>query len=258
MTAFGSRYISRTDVNTRQTGTDPASSLEIIFENPEILAVSKPGGLLTQAPSGIDSIEARVKRYLAARYQLQGKVYLGVPHRLDRPASGAIVFAKNKKSARYLAEQFQQRTVGKVYWALVAGEVAEAESIWEDWMRKVPGEARSEICDETTEGAQLARLRYRMLRPGSPTLLEIHLETGRSHQIRLQSSTRGLPLLGDELYGSDQAFGPFSDDARDRWIALHARTLEITDPATNRLQTITAPLPKPWQDSSIGGALDSI
>ncbi len=225
----------------------PPAQLEIIEETDRFLAVSKPGGLLTQAPSGIDSMEVRVKHYLAQKNRDTGKIYLGVPHRLDRPASGVMVFAKNKKTARFLAEQFQQRTVKKKYLALVQGHLTTEHKTWKDWMRKVPGEARSEICEKTTDGAQNAVLHLSSSPHGPGTsLLTIQLETGRSHQIRLQTSSRGFAICGDQLYGSRIPYGPQTEDQRARWIALHASELTICSPETNQPVCLRAELPKYW------------
>ncbi len=224
---------------------------QVIRITDHLIAVNKPSGLATQAPSGIDSMEVRVKRYLA---QLDGtttggKTYLGVPHRLDRPASGAIVFARDKKTARFLAEQFQNRRVQKTYWALVTGQVSPVDGTWTDWMRKIPDEPRSEICAPDTGEARSALLHYRVLASDhNNSLLEIDLETGRSHQIRLQASTRGHPILGDQLYGADGSFGPRHADTRRRGIALHARQLEIVDPETREPLIFVAPLPEYWPD----------
>lgn len=220
---------------------------QIVLETDRILAVCKPGGLLTQAPSGIDSMEVRIRQYLAGKYDISGKVYLGVPHRLDRPASGVMVFAKDKKAARFLAEQFQQRRVRKIYWALVSGVMDSPQGSWSDWMRKIPDEARSEICRESDDGAQSALLHYRIVQViNESTLLQIELETGRSHQIRLQASSRGTPLLGDELYGSTRSFGPQTDDQRLRWISLQARSLTIIDPDSREPIELIADLPDCW------------
>ena len=220
---------------------------EIVHENQKIVAVCKPGGLLTQAPSGIDSMEVRLKRYLAEKQNITGKVYLGVPHRLDRPASGVMVFAKDKKSARFLAEQFQRRQVRKIYWTLVSGNVNPTSETWQDWMRKVPDEARSEICEQSDDGAQKAILHQEVIhRLPESSLLQIRLETGRSHQIRVQSSSRGFPIHGDELYGSPLPFGPQTEDMRLRWMALHARELTIVDPQSKQEIALTADLPEHW------------
>src|SRR5437762_6165627 len=117
----------------------------ILFEDNHCLAVAKPAPLLTQGvPAGLPTLEAWVKDYLKAKYHKPGNVYLGIPHRLDRPVSGVVVFARNTKAARRLAEQFQQHQVTKVYWAVVEGDVGPAEGVWDDWLRKLAAEARTE------------------------------------------------------------------------------------------------------------------
>src|SRR5262245_2535390 len=114
--------------------------LHILFEDYHCLAVNKPAGLLTQAPPGIPSLEAIVRAYIKEKHHKPGNVYLGIPHRLDRPVSGVIVFARNTKAAQRLAEQFQNHQVEKVYWALVQGEPAQEVDTWTDWLRKLPHE----------------------------------------------------------------------------------------------------------------------
>jgi len=220
---------------------------DILYEQGPCLAVCKPPGLLTQAPPGIDSLEVRVKAFLKDRDARPGKVYLGVPHRLDRPASGAIVFAKHSRAARRLAEQFEGRSVRKIYWACVEGEVRPAAGTWQDYVRKVPDEPRAEAVAADHPDARRAVLHYRALAAGPwGTWLEIELETGRMHQVRLQASLRGHPVLGDSLYGSTVPFGPQHDDARLRAIALHARQLAFQHPMTREPVTVTAPVPAPW------------
>src|SRR6266478_6543423 len=119
--------------------------LEVLYEDNHCLAVAKPAPLLTQGvPPGIPTLEGLAKAYLKERYSKKGNVYLGIPHRLDRPVSGVVLFARNTKAARRLAEQFQDRTVTKVYWALVEGTVEPAEGTWEDWLLKIAEEARTE------------------------------------------------------------------------------------------------------------------
>src|SRR5947209_20047172 len=111
--------------------------LTVLYEDNHCLAVAKPAGLLTQGvPAGIPTLEAMVKAYLKERYHKAGNVYLGIPHRLDRPVSGVVVFARNTKAARRLAEQFRQRQVAKVYWAAADGDVQPEQGTWEDWLRK--------------------------------------------------------------------------------------------------------------------------
>src|SRR5262249_54741743 len=142
--------------------------LAILYEDNHCLAVAKPAPLLTQGvPPGIPTLESQVKDYLKERYHKPGNVYLGIPHRLDRPVSGVVVFARNTKAARRLAEQFQQRQVIKVYWAAVeiaaGGPVPPEEGAWEDWLLKRPEEARSERVTADAPGARHALLRYRRL-----------------------------------------------------------------------------------------------
>jgi len=223
--------------------------VEVLYEKGPCLAVAKPPGLLTQAPPGIDSLELRIKAFLKHRDAKLGNVYLGVPHRLDRPVSGAMVFAKHSRAARRLAEQFEGRSVRKVYWACVEGRVTPEAGTWEDFMRKVPGEARAEALPPDHPDAQLAVLQYRVLGHWPwGTWLEIVLQTGRTHQVRLQASLRGHPVLGDALYGARTTFGPQCDDPRERAIALHARQLAFYHPMTRESVTVLAPLPAPWSE----------
>ena len=211
------------------------------------MVVCKPPGLLTQAPLGIDSIELRTKEHIRRRTGKLGKVYLGVPHRLDRPASGAMVFGLNKRAAQRLSEQFEQRTVKKIYWACVACRVEPDQGTWTDHVRKVPDEARAEVVPPEHPHARPAVLHYRVLGHYDwGSWLEIELETGRTHQIRVQAATRGHPILGDAQYGSTIAFGPQYEDERLRAIALHARTLEFNDIKTKETISVDAPVADAW------------
>jgi 23S rRNA pseudouridine1911/1915/1917 synthase len=227
--------------------------LDILYEDNHCLVVNKPAGLLTQGvPRGLPTLEALVKDYLRERYGKTGHVYLGIPHRLDRPVSGVILFARQTKSARRLAEQLQNHEVTKIYWAAVEGGVAPAEGAWEDWLRKIPEEARAERVEPGTPGAKLAQLGYRVLQScQGGTLLEIQLLTGRMHQIRVQAATRGWPVQGDEQYGARLRFGPAAEQPRDRLIALHARSLTFLHPIRYEPITATAPLPEMWRGLGI-------
>lgn len=233
-----------------------ANEIEILYEEGPCLVVNKPGGVLTQAPPGIDCMEVRIKRFLKQRDEKPGNVYLGTPHRLDRPASGVMVFAKHVRAARRIAEQFEGRTVEKTYWAIVEGSVEPDSGTWTDYVRKVPDEARSEIVAEDDGTGRLAILHYRVLdRVAFGTWLEIELETGRTHQIRVQAASRGYAVLGDELYGSQTPFGPQTTDQRQRWIALHARTLKFRHPMTREIVCQSAPLPEAWEESGVNPEL---
>lgn len=229
------------------------ATVDILYEEGPCLVANKPPGLLTQAPEGIDSLEMRVKDLFRRRLEREGNVYLAVPHRLDRPASGAIVFARHVRAARKLSEQFERRKVEKVYWTCVSGRVEPEEGMWYDLVWKVPGEPRAEVVPEGHPEGRLAVLHYRTLGHADwGTWLEIRLETGRTHQIRLQAASRGWPVLGDEQYGSTVLFGPACEDPRDRAIALHARRLAFRHPMGRQTVDVTAPVPGPWRELGIG------
>ena len=233
------------------------ASLEILFEDYHCLGVSKPAPLLTQAPAGVPSLEFMIKDYIKEKYAKPGNVYLGVPHRLDRPVSGVVVFARNTKAARNISEQFQQHRVRKVYWAIVEGSPSDEQGTWTDFIRKVPDEARAEIVASDADGAKEAILDYRVLQrlKKNATLIELAPRTGRMHQLRLQSAHRGLPVVGDELYGSSRSFGPIAELARDRIIALHARSLTFYHPIRREEAiTVTAPLSEAWNGWDISDA----
>ena len=256
----------------------------ILHEDASCLVVSKPAGLLTQAPLGIDSLEVQVKRYLAEHGGSEGDVYLGVPHRIDRPVSGVLVLAKDRKSARRISQQFERRQVEKTYWALVEGSVQPDEGTWTDHLKKVYGKPRSQVVEAGDPDGQIAVLHYKVLdkvvhslrewpdptvirrtpetlmpstaiplaeRVDHISLLEITLETGRTHQIRIQCASRGHILLGDELYGSQRPFGPPSHDERMRFIALHARSIKFRHPTSRDIVQCKATLPEYWRDAGV-------
>ncbi len=232
---------------------------DILYEEGPCLVVNKPPGLPTQAPLGIDSLEWRIKRFVKARLgRKEGGVYLGVPHRLDRPSSGALVFARHIRAARRLSQQFERRHVGKTYWGCVSGQVETDEGIWEDFLYKIPGQAHVEVVDDFHPQGKHAVLHYRVIgRFDWGTWLEIELKTGRTHQIRVQAASRGYPILGDAQYGSTVPFGPQPDDLRQRGIALHARTLSFLHPMTKEPVQITAPVGRPWHELGIEGVSES-
>jgi 23S rRNA pseudouridine1911/1915/1917 synthase len=223
-------------------------NMRILYEEGPCLVVLKPAGILTQAPTGIDNIEDRIKELLKRRDGRTGDVYLGVPHRLDRPVSGAMVFGKHVRATRRLADQFEARRVKKVYWALTQGHVTPDAGTWEDSMRKVHGHAQAEIVPADDPGARAAILRYRVIGAnGLGSWLQIELETGRTHQVRLQAASRGWPLLGDQQYGATEPFGQQYADERLRAIALHARVLGFRHPVSHGWVEVTAPLSTAWR-----------
>lgn len=217
---------------------------DLLHESPAIVVLNKPGGVLTQAPPGIDSMEHRVQQWLAAT---RPEPYVGCLHRLDRPVSGCLAFGLSRRATRHVAGQFESREVRKTYWAIIAGTPEQDQGTLRDFMRKVPDEPRSELVGREHPEAKEAILDYRVLgRGGGWSWLEISLQTGRTHQIRLQCSGRLGPVLGDAQYGSEIPFGPPRDDERERWIALHARSLEYFDPALKQRISCVAPLPPAW------------
>ena len=225
------------------------SGLQILYEEGPCLVVNKPAGLLTQAPRGIDSLEVRIKEFYRQREgkEPDANIYLGLAHRIDRPVTGAIVFARHVRAARKLCSQFQNRTVSKVYWAFVEGRVSPDEGTWTDFLHKRHGMAQAEVVPENHPAAKHAVLHYRVLWHGAKgTWLEIELETGRTHQIRVQSASRGHSVVGDQQYGSAQAFGVQYAELRDRSIALHARQLGFLHPMTGEAVDIVAPLSDDW------------
>jgi 23S rRNA pseudouridine1911/1915/1917 synthase len=236
------------------------TELEILYDNGPCLVVNKPAGVLTQAPAGIDSMEVRVKAFYREREQKEGNIYLGLPHRLDRPVTGAIVFARHVRAAQRLSAQFENRTVTKVYWAVVEGVVAADEGTWIDHLHKRHGMPQSIVVPADDPRGKLAVMHWRVLtRLDNPpcTWLEVQLETGRTHQIRVQAATRGHAVVGDTQYGATQLFGEQFEDDRLRPIALHARQLGFNHPMTGEAVDITAPLSAPWTTMDLSGGFAS-
>lgn len=227
----------------------PDSIIEVLYDEGPCLVVNKPAGVLTQAPRGIESMETRVKEFYREREDKEpdANIYLGLAHRIDRPVTGALAFARHVRAARKLCAQFANRTVSKVYWAFVEGKVTPDEGTWTDYLHKRHGMAQAEVVDADHPAAKHAVLHYRvMAQTDIGTWLEIELETGRTHQIRVQSSSRGFPVMGDAQYGSKLPFGTQHEDIRQRGIALHARQLGFNHPMTGEPVDLIAPLSTDW------------
>lgn len=213
----------------------------VLLEDNHLLVVAKPAGLPTM---GVDrerpSLLSVAKQYIKEKYDKPGNVYLGIVSRLDAPVTGAVVMARTSKAARRLTEQFRQRQVDKIYWALVdpACDLPGGQLV--DWLRKDERHRKVLRARPHSEGAQEARLSYHRLRKVKRALLlEIELETGRKHQIRVQLAVRGAPVFGDRKYGSHQEFP--------EGIALHAARITFTHPVRGVPVEITAPLPAAWR-----------
>jgi len=216
------------------------SPLDVLYEDNHLLAVNKPAGLPTMGTrEGTATLLAAAKEYIKQKYHKPGNVYLGVVSRLDAPVTGVVLLARTSKAARRMTEQFRARAVEKLYWALVEGLVEPAAAECVDFLAPDERHRRMHVVGPRLPGAAEARLSYRRLAAiGGDSLLEVTLETGRKHQIRLQMARRGWPILGDRKYGSGR-----------RWpsgIALHARRLAIVHPTKGSLVVLEAPLPTGW------------
>jgi 23S rRNA pseudouridine1911/1915/1917 synthase len=215
--------------------------LEILYEDNHCLAVFKPAGCPSAHFQGHEeTLDRAVKHYLKEKYRKPGNVFLGVVHRLDKPVSGVLLFARTSKAAARLAEQFRQGTVEKIYWAVVEGEVPRPAGSLEDWLKKDAEVGRVEVVEPKTPGARLALLHYQLLGyHGELTWLELRPQTGRTHQLRVQLAHHQHPIYGDAKYGSVHTFG--------RAVALHARALTFLHPIRYEPITLTAELPRTWR-----------
>lgn len=219
--------------------------LQVLYEDNHLLAVVKPAGLATMgvAPDR-PSLVQWARQYVKARYRKPGNVYLGVVSRLDAPVTGVVLLARTSKAARRLAEQFRTRRVRKTYWAIVEGTVEPKSGECTDYVGWDERQRRVQIVGPGAPGAQEARLTYlRLKTAGGLSLVEVELQTGRKHQIRLQLARRGWPVLGDTKYGSRRGFPA--------GIALHARRLAIVHPVSGEVVELVAPLPQSWKGLAI-------
>ena len=212
--------------------------LSVFYDDNHLLVVEKPAGIPSQ-PDRSGDLDALTmgKQIVKERYNKPGAVFLGLVHRLDRPASGVMVFARTSKSASRLSEQFRDKTIRKTYLALVKGAPVEGE-VLEDYLLKDRDGVR--VVEEGSRGARRARLQISTVkRFGKVSLVEIILETGRAHQIRVQLSSRGFPLVGDFRYGSRQEL-----DGKN--LALHAGKLELNHPTKKDRMFFVSMVPLTW------------
>lgn len=216
-------------------------ALDVLYEDNHLLVVNKPAGLATQGGTGRDeSLVELAREYVKRKYAKPGNVFLGIVSRLDAAVSGVIVLARTSKAAARLTEQFRERQAEKLYWAVVEGSPPEQWTTWTDWLAKDERLQRMVVFDAPRPGAQEARLAIRRLKSlGSTTLVEIRLETGRKHQIRVQLAARGMPVVGDVKYGSTRKFAD--------GIALCSKELALDHPTRGERMEFTAPVPQSWK-----------
>ena len=217
--------------------------IEVLFEDNHLIAVNKLSGELVQGDqTGDTTLGDRVKEYIGRKYQKPGAVFLGVIHRIDRPVSGVVLFARTSKALTRMNEQFRSRDIKKLYLTIVENKPAEKRSKLIHWLKKNDDQNRVTIFKKETDGAQRCELTFATLKAKEKfSLLEVLPVTGRSHQIRAQLSAIGCSIRGDVKYGATEGF--------DQSIALHAQQLSFIHPVTKLPVTIQAPVPKNliWQ-----------
>jgi 23S rRNA pseudouridine1911/1915/1917 synthase len=213
------------------------SDLSVIYEDNHILVVNKPAGLLVQGDqTGDESLVDIAKRYIKDKYQKPGNVFLGLVHRLDRPTTGVIVLARTSKALTRLNQQFKDRLTKKVYRAVVSGS-PEPKARLEHFLKKNSSQNKSFHYPKNTLNTKHAILRYRYIEQlRSYHVLEIELETGRHHQIRVQLAAVGLHIKGDLKYGAKR---PNQNGS----IHLHAQSLALAHPTTKEEMKFIAPYP---------------
>lgn len=214
----------------------------ILYEDNHIIIVNKrPGEIVQGDKTGDEPLGETLKAFIAMRDGKPGQVFMGVPHRLDRPVSGAAMFAKTSKSLERLNAMFRDGKVHKRYWAMVCSDPHPAEGELEDYLVRVEKQNKSYVTKAGGKEAKLARLRYRKLYDTDRYfLVEVELLTGRHHQIRCQLSHIGCPIKGDLKYGA-----PRSNP--DGGICLHARSISFIHPVRKEEIRIEAPVPASWK-----------
>lgn len=226
--------------------------MTVLYEDNHIIAVNKTCNEIVQGDkTGDTPLSEIVKAYIKEKYNKPGEVFLGVPHRLDRPTSGVVIFARTSKALTRLNEMFKEKSqisnnkspIIKTYWAIVQGTPKQPEARLENWLVRNEAQNKSYIAKPDAREAKLAVLSYKTLVKGDHyTLLEVNLETGRHHQIRCQLAAIGCPVKGDLKYGAKRS-NP------DGGICLHARQIEFIHPVSKQNICITAPVPNDslWQ-----------
>ncbi len=213
-------------------------NLEVLFEDNHLLIVNKKSGDIVQGDkTGDKPLSEVVKEYIKEKYNKPGEVFLGVVHRLDRPTSGIIIFARTSKALERLNKMLRDRVISKTYWAIIKNNPKKVKDTLIHFLKKNPKNNKSTVFTKKTEGSKKAILHFSIKKKlDNYSLLEIDLETGRHHQIRAQLSFIGSPIKGDLKYGASRS-------NKDGSIHLHARTINFTHPVSKKAITIIAPVP---------------
>lgn len=212
--------------------------MTVVYEDNHIIIVNKTASEIVQGDkTGDTPLSETVKEYLKEKYQKPGNVFIGVTHRLDRPVSGLVLFAKTSKALSRLNEMFKRGEVKKTYWAVVKNRPAQEEGTLSHWMVRNEKQNKSYAYDKEKPGSKHAILDYRLIAASDNYfLLEVDLKTGRHHQIRCQLAKMGCPIKGDLKYG-------FARSNPDGSICLHARRISFIHPVSKEQITVEAPLP---------------
>ena len=215
-------------------------SLKVLFEDNHLLVLDKPALLPTMGvQEDQDSLLKQARSYIKQKYNKPGNVYLGVVSRIDSFVTGAVVFARTSKAAARLTRQFSQSQPEKKYLAIVPAKNCESDALLEHYVAKDEPNHRMMTVDSSHSAAKHARLEYKTIGEyGNDCLVEIRLMTGRKHQIRLQFSASGMPIVGDRKYGSKRPFV--------KGIALHSNRLTIEHPTSREPMTFTSQPPSYW------------
>lgn len=213
--------------------------MEIIYEDNHIIAVNKSSSEIVQGDkTGDEPLSESVKNYIKEKYNKPGEVFLGVTHRLDRPVSGVVLFARTSKALARLNEMFKTQQIKKIYWAIVKQVPESTENTLVHYLVRNEKQNKSYAHDKEVPNSKKAILKYRLLGHSDKYhLLEVQLETGRHHQIRCQLAKIGSAIKGDLKYG-------FPRSNPNGGISLHARYVEFIHPVSKELIKITAPVPK--------------
>lgn len=213
--------------------------LEVLYEDNHIIAVNKqPSDIVQGDKTGDRPLGEFVKDYLKKKYNKPGEVYLGVVHRLDRPVSGVILFARTSKALSRLNEMFREKKVQKTYWAVVKNRPNPIQDTLIHYLKKNQQKNKSTVYNKEDEGSLRSELSYQLIKSlDNYHLLEVDPKTGRHHQIRVQLAKIGSPIKGDIKYGADRT-------NKDASIHLHARKIEFVHPVKKEPLTIYAKPPK--------------